>query len=82
MTTGKCSHHDGAVAKPRSEACEGCGSNVNLRVCTQCGHVGCCESQKGHNKAHAHASGHPVIRELPLGERGFLWCYACNAYVG
>jgi uncharacterized UBP type Zn finger protein len=76
----KCTHFDGSVAKPRTEGCEECGSTFNLRVCTTCGHVGCCESQKGHNTAHAKAVGHPVIQSLPLGN-GFTWCYTCNAYV-
>lgn len=77
----RCPHFDGHVTPPRSEKCEGCGSTVNLRVCTTCGHVGCCESQQGHNTAHAKASRHPVIKSLPLGEGHFTWCYTCNAYV-
>lgn len=82
METKKdCKHFDGHVAPPRSEKCEGCDSTFNLRVCTACGHVGCCESQKGHNTAHAKSSGHQVIKSLPLGEGGFTWCYACNTYV-
>ena len=46
-----CPHFDGHVTPPRADRCEGCGSTFNLRVCTTCGHVGCCESQKGHNTA-------------------------------
>jgi uncharacterized UBP type Zn finger protein len=80
MAKKDCTHFDGTVATPRSETCEGCGSNFNLRACTTCGHVGCCESQKGHNTAHAKATGHHVIKSLPLGQ-GFTWCYACNSYI-
>ncbi len=69
------------TAEPRSETCEECGSWINLRVCTECGHVGCCESQHGHNTAHARAAGHPVIRSLPLTERSFTWCYECGRYL-
>jgi CPA1 family monovalent cation:H+ antiporter len=76
-----CSHFGGHVAEPRSSQCEECGSVVNLRVCTTCGHVGCCESQQGHNTAHAKASGHPVIKSLPMGDGHFTWCYTCNAYL-
>lgn len=81
MPPTRCTHHHGPSAEPRSSACEGCGSTFNLRVCTTCGHVGCCESQAGHNTAHARATGHPIIRSLPLGPGAFTWCYACNAYV-
>ena len=76
-----CVHFDGSVADPVSDECQECGSRVNLRVCTECGHVGCCESQQGHNTAHAQESRHPVIKSLPLGERSFTWCYDCNRYI-
>lgn len=77
----RCTHQPDVSANPRTAACEGCGSQFNLRVCATCGHVGCCESQKGHNTAHAKASGHPVIKSVPLGDGGFTWCYTCRAYV-
>jgi len=77
----ECLHAGEHVARPRSAACEECGSTFNLRVCTECGHVGCCESQRGHNAAHYHQSGHPVIKSLPLGPGGFTWCYQCRRYI-
>ena len=43
--------------------------------------MGCCESQLGHNTAHARAAGHPVIKSLPLGANSFTWCYECDTYV-
>ena len=76
-----CTHETETVATPRSEVCEGCGSTFNLRVCTECGYVGCCESQRGHNRQHAKTSGHPVIKSLPLSAGSFTWCYECNRYV-
>lgn len=76
-----CAHAPSEPAPPRSDSCEECGSTFNLRVCTECGHVGCCESQRGHNTAHARGSGHPAIRSLPLGPGSFTWCYACKRYV-
>ena len=79
--TAECTHQSSRVATPRSAVCEECGSDHNLRVCTECGHVGCCESQQGHNTQHARASGHPVIKSLPLDERHFTWCYTCNRYL-
>jgi uncharacterized UBP type Zn finger protein len=76
-----CRHDSGAGARPRAEACEACGSNVNLRACTDCGHVGCCESQLGHNTAHYRKSGHPIIRSMPVGPGSFTWCYECGRYL-
>lgn len=76
-----CPHVAERVAAPRADTCEACGSTYNLRMCTECGHVGCCESQAGHNTAHAAEAGHPVIMSLPLGARSFTWCYECAAYV-
>jgi len=76
-----CVHAGNQVAQPRGAACEECGSTFNLRVCTECGHVGCCESQRGHNAAHYRQSGHPVIKSLQLGPGGFTWCYQCRRYI-
>lgn len=76
-----CTHQPPETATPRAAACEACGSTFNLRVCAECGYVGCCESQRGHNRKHARESGHPVIRSLPLTPRSFTWCYDCGRYV-
>jgi uncharacterized UBP type Zn finger protein len=81
MATTTCSHLTGEIAAPSGDACEECGSALNLRMCTECGHVGCCESQHGHNTEHARAAGHPVIKSLPLGDSSFTWCYECDHYV-
>ena len=77
----ECTHEPAQPADPRATACEGCGSTFNLRVCTTCGHVGCCESQRGHNTAHFRATGHPVIKSMPIEPGHFTWCYACNRYL-
>lgn len=76
-----CVHVPGLLAEPSGSRCEGCGSSFNLRLCATCGHVGCCESQAGHARAHALSEGHPVIFSMPVG-RGFTWCYEERAYVG
>ena len=76
-----CPHFDGSTAQPNADHCEECTSTFNLRVCTSCGHVGCCESQRGHNTKHARESGHPVIKSLPLVEGHFTWCYKCGRYI-
>ena len=48
---------------------------VHLRACATSGQVGCCDSSEGrHASAHAHDSGHPVIRSIEPGE-AWRWCY-------
>ena len=68
------------LAQPRGDACEECGSRINLRMCAECGHVGCCESQAGHNTLHAREASHPVIYSMPVGS-GWAWCYEEKRYV-
>ena len=80
-THTECTHGSEQIADPRTQHCEECGSTFNLRMCTECGHVGCCESQQGHNTAHARASGHHVIKSFPLEPGSFTWCYTCNRYI-
>ncbi len=76
-----CSHITENLAAPSGARCEECGSGYSLRMCATCGHVGCCESQAGHARAHAHTEDHPVIVSVPI-DTGFKWCYRENAYVG
>lgn len=76
-----CEHSSQKVAAPRAQACEGCGSDFNLRLCTECGYVGCCESQQAHDRGHALEAKHPVIKSLPLSKSSFTWCYTCERYV-
>jgi uncharacterized UBP type Zn finger protein len=76
-----CVHVPDRIAIPSGDRCEECGSRYSLRLCATCGHVGCCESQRGDARAHARASGHPVILSMPAGD-GFTWCYEERAYVG
>jgi hypothetical protein len=48
---------------------------LHLRMCTTCGHIGCCDSSPNrHATAHATGTGHPVIRSAEPGEAWF-WCY-------
>ena len=76
-----CAHLPATTAAQRADGCEECDSRTSLRLCATCGHVGCCESQRSHGRAHALAEGHHVIKSLPLGDRSFTWCYACDDYV-
>lgn len=76
-----CPHAPDVRGEPRADRCEECGSRFNLRLCATCGHVGCCESQAGHARAHALGEDHPVIHQMPA-DSGFIWCYAENRYTG
>jgi CPA1 family monovalent cation:H+ antiporter len=76
-----CPHAPVASVGPRARQCEECGSRFNLRSCATCGHVGCCESQVGHARAHALGEGHPVIEQITGHGMGFAWCYDEHRYV-
>jgi uncharacterized UBP type Zn finger protein len=76
-----CTHEPTAVAQPRADSCEGCGSDFNLRLCTECGYVGCCESQRAHDRSRARETGHQMIKSFPLTDGSFTWCYACGRYL-
>ena len=76
-----CAHAPSEPATPRGDRCEECGSGFNLRSCAHCWHVGCCESQAGHARAHALGEGHPVIEQMTGSGPGFAWCYAERKYV-
>ena len=53
---------------------------VHLRLCMECGHVGCCDSSKNkHASKHARATQHPVIRSFEPGE-DWLYCYAYDLF--
>jgi uncharacterized UBP type Zn finger protein len=76
-----CTHLDQIrPVKPRTpNGCEEClkiGSGwVHLRLCMECGHVGCCDASPGkHATKHFHHTGHPVMRSFEPGET-WGWCY-------
>ena len=48
---------------------------LHLRICLECGHVGCCDDSPGqHASAHARSAEHPIIRSLEPGEQ-WSWCF-------
>lgn len=81
-TAGDCEHLRAAPRAARATtpgACEEClrdGTRwVHLRMCLDCGHVGCCDSSVGrHATGHFHETGHPVMRSIEPGE-AWRWCY-------
>jgi hypothetical protein len=53
---------------------------VHLRRCTQCGHIGCCDtSPSQHASAHAAAAGHPIITSFEPGEDWF-WSFQTDEF--
>ena len=80
MTT--CTHLDRIRVWQLPEAVGGCpdclaeGSPwLHLRICLECGHVGCCDDSPHHHAtAHAQASGHTLIHSLEPGEQ-WTFCF-------
>ena len=69
---------------PSGPGCGDCDEHggwwFHLRRCTQCGHVGCCDSSPAqHASAHARETGHPLIRSFEPGETWF-WDYESQDY--
>ena len=76
-----CTHLDtiDPDAVPSADGCEDClktgGRWVHLRMCQECGHVGCCDgSPNRHATKHNTSSEHPIVRSFEPGEEWF-WCY-------
>lgn len=87
----KCAHlddHKDAETDPKPQSTGGCqdclaeGETdwVHLRLCLDCGRVGCCDSSPGkHASGHyretsAAGKPHPVIRSFEPGE-SWTWCF-------
>jgi monovalent cation/hydrogen antiporter len=61
------------------QVCEQCVAEghrwVSLRMCLDCGQVGCCDSSPGrHATAHFHETQHRVVQTAEPGE-DWRWCY-------
>jgi monovalent cation/hydrogen antiporter len=80
--TEACKHLSRPLALPTPKTPEGCeeclaeGTQwVHLRLCMDCGHVGCCDSSpQRHATRHFEALAHPVIKSFEIGE-AWMWCY-------
>ena len=78
----ECTHADHVLVTELPEAVDGCedclrmgGKWLHLRICLECGHVGCCDdSPNRHARAHAQGDRHPIIRSLEPGET-WAWCF-------
>jgi uncharacterized UBP type Zn finger protein len=90
MKTGgnaTCNHIQTASEEVQgnTEGCEDCekiGSTwVHLRLCLECGHVGCCDSSVNkHATKHFKQTVHPVIKSYEPGEN-WKWCYLDSVFV-
>ena len=79
---GDCEHLQHAPRVMRANTPDGCEEClrdgmkwVHLRLCLECGHVGCCDSSPGRHAArHYEESEHPVMRSIEPGE-AWRWCF-------
>ena len=82
----ECGHIDSIrVVKPSAPGCEECLESgswwVHLRLCSSCGHVGCCESSPNkHAAKHSTEQEHAIVQSLEPGE-DWLWCYVDKVYL-
>ena len=78
--TDVCTHLDQIKkVKPKTKGCEEClkmhDSWVHLRLCMECGHVGCCDSSKNrHATKHFQATKHPIMKSIEPSE-SWMWCF-------
>jgi Zn-finger in ubiquitin-hydrolases and other protein len=78
-----CTHLDHVLVTELPESVDGCedclaigGQWLHLRICLECGKVGCCDSSPNrHASGHAASSGHPLVRSLERGET-WSWCFS------
>lgn len=73
------------TVQAHSVGCEDCekigGRWVHLRVCLECGHVGCCDdSPNRHATGHAHETSHPTIASYEPGEQ-WGYCYRHEVFI-
>jgi hypothetical protein len=75
-----CTHQNFIrTVTPGTRGCEECLEQgmtwVHLRLCRECGHVGCCDQSDGkHATAHFKQTRHPIIEGYDPPE-GWGWCY-------
>jgi hypothetical protein len=82
-----CSHVDQVrdVAPNTPNGCQEClelGMRwVHLRLCQECGHVGCCDQSQGkHATKHFHSSKHAIMKSFQPGE-DWSWCYVDELFM-
>lgn len=83
----RCAHVDTVkdVSPITPGGCGDCletgGTWVHLRLCLECGHVGCCDNSPGkHATLHYHDTNHPVMRSFEANEN-WGWCYVHELFL-
>jgi uncharacterized UBP type Zn finger protein len=83
----QCAHTDQIkITSTSKHICEECvkmgDTWVHLRLCLECGSVGCCDSSKNrHATKHFHQSKHPLMRSIERGDT-WVWCYVDELQAG
>lgn len=83
----KCMHvNQIAFTSTDKHVCEECIKRgdtwVHLRLCLECGNVGCCDDSKNkHARKHFHQTKHPLVRSIEPGE-AWVWCFADAVFPG
>jgi len=83
----QCTHTNQIrLTSTNTHVCEDCIKTgdkwVHLRMCLECGHVGCCDSSKNkHATKHFHGTNHPLMRSVEPGE-AWVWCYVDSIFAG
>ena len=81
-----CTHlEQSKEVTPSADGCEDClksgGRWLHLRLCMECGHVGCCDNSPGrHATKHFQQTSHPVIKSFEPDEE-WGWCYLDELFV-
>jgi len=77
--SNKCQHFETIkITNAPDQGCEECliagrSDWLYLRLCLECGHIGCCDNSPGkHTSQHFKETGHPMIRGFQAGE---TWAY-------
>ncbi len=83
----QCEHVQQAKdVKPHTpNGCEECLKTgmrwVHLRLCQECGHVGCCDNSIGkHATKHFHATQHAIMKSFEP-EEDWSWCYVDELFI-
>ena len=82
-----CTHLDTVkITHTNAHVCAECvkmgDTWVHLRLCLECGQVGCCDDSKNkHATRHYRKTSHPLIRSIEPGE-AWVWCYVDEVVAG
>jgi uncharacterized UBP type Zn finger protein len=87
MAEQRCPHMTDDLEYPQPKTPNGCeeclamgATWLHLRLCLECGHVGCCDSSPNrHATKHFHKTKHPLIASYEPDE-AWMWCYVDEVF--